>query len=149
MKQFFVYGIIGLIFFSCKKQAAHISDATTDSAQQEKVVQQYFEYFNSHDWDKMASLYADSAQMKDPAYDAEMMVMTQSDILKKYSELGQMIPDVRDSIIAIYPSGSQVIVEFISTGTAPDSTKFVLPICTIFTLENGVITKDFTYYDNF
>ncbi|WP_262892331.1 hypothetical protein ACN9ML_07985 [Dyadobacter endophyticus] len=42
-----------------------------------------------------------------------------------------------------------MIVEFISTGTAPDKSKFTLPICTIFTIENGNITQDFTYYDNF
>ncbi|WP_198412578.1 nuclear transport factor 2 family protein [Kaistella antarctica] len=52
-------------------------------------------------------------------------------------------------MIQIYPSGNQhIIVEFISRGTAPDNTKFELPICTIFTIENGLITKDFTYYDN-
>ena len=42
-----------------------------------------------------------------------------------------------------------MIVEFISTGTAEDGSQFELPICTIFTIENGKITKDFTYYDNF
>jgi len=50
----------------------------------------------------------------------------------------------------MYSSGDKhVIVEFISTGTAPDNSKFELPICTIFTIENKKITKDFTYYDNF
>lgn len=42
-----------------------------------------------------------------------------------------------------------ITVESISTGTAADGSKFELPICTIFTIENGKITKDFTYYDNF
>lgn len=32
---------------------------------------------------------------------------------------------------------------------APDNSKFTLPICTVFTIENGLITQDFTYYDNF
>lgn len=50
----------------------------------------------------------------------------------------------------MYPSGeNHIIVEFVSSGTAPDNSKFELPICTIFTIENGLITKDFTYYDNF
>jgi ketosteroid isomerase-like protein len=53
-------------------------------------------------------------------------------------------------VIATYPAGEQhIVVEFISRGTAPDSTKFELPICTIFTIENGKIVKDFTYFDNF
>lgn len=61
-----------------------------------------------------------------------------------------MFPDLKDEIKTIYVSGNNnVIVEFVSTGTAPDNSKFELPICTIFTIENGKITKDFTYYDNF
>ncbi len=45
-------------------------------------------------------------------------------------------------------SEKHITVESISTGTAADGSKFELPICTIFTIENGKITKDFTYYDN-
>ena len=60
-----------------------------------------------------------------------------------------MFPDVKDNVIHTYPSGdNHIIVEFISSGTAPDQTKFELPICTIFTIENGLITKDYTYFDN-
>jgi len=40
------------------------------------------------------------------------------------------------------------IVEFVASGTAPDGSPFELPIAAIFTIENGVITHDFTYYDN-
>jgi len=61
-----------------------------------------------------------------------------------------MFPDVKDEIANLYPSGDKnIIVEFVSRGTAPDNSKFDLPICTIFTIENGMITKDFTYCDNF
>ena len=57
---------------------------------------------------------------------------------------------LRNEIVQIYPSGEKhIIVEFVSTGTALDNSKFELPICTIFTIENGLITKDFTYFDNF
>jgi ketosteroid isomerase-like protein len=60
-----------------------------------------------------------------------------------------MFTNFRDSVTAMYPSGDKhVTVEFISKGTAPDGTVFELPICTILTIENGFITKDFTYYDN-
>ena len=52
-------------------------------------------------------------------------------------------------MVAVYPSGDKnVIVEFVSKGTLPDQSKFELPICTIFTIENGKITKDYTYFDN-
>ena len=64
--------------------------------------------------------------------------------------MNKIFPDLHDKVIQIYPSGeNHIIVEFVSTGTAPDNSKFELPICTIFTIENGLITKDFTYFDNF
>lgn len=116
----------------------------------EKVVQKYFEFFNSHDWTKMAGLYSETADFKDPSLGQGIVKQTRQQIKDKYSELNQAFPDLHDRVIQIYPSGDKfIIVEFVSTGTAPDGSKFELPICTIFTIENGVITKDFTYYDNF
>jgi len=71
-------------------------------------------------------------------------------IIEKYSELNKLFPNLHDQVIQMYPSGdNHIIVEFVSSGTAPDSSKFELPICTILTIENGMITKDFTYFDNF
>ncbi len=55
-----------------------------------------------------------------------------------------------DQLIQMYPSGDKhIIVEFVSSGTGIDKVKFELAICTILTIENGLITKDFTYFDNF
>ncbi len=112
-------------------------------------IEQYFQHFNNHDWEKMAGMYTETAELKDPAYGIKSVQMTQADIIKKYKELNTMIPDVHDQVIAMYHAGDNVVVEFVSSGTAPDSTKFELPICTIFEIKNGKITKDFTYYDNF
>ena len=70
--------------------------------------------------------------------------------IDKYSQLSKIFPNLHDQVVQIYPSGdSHIIVEFVSSGTAADGTKFELPICTILTVENGLITKDFTYFDNF
>lgn len=61
-----------------------------------------------------------------------------------------MLLDENDEIIQIYPSADKnIIVGFISTGNAPNTSKFKPPICTIFTIDNSKITKDFTYHDNF
>lgn len=77
------------------------------------------------------------------------LVKPKADIAKKHSELNQMIPDVHDSVLNMYHYDDKVIVGFESSGTAPDSSKFILPFCTIFEIKNGKITKDLTYYDNF
>lgn len=121
-----------------------------DTSKNEKLVKQYFEYFNNHDWKKMAEMYAETADFKDPSLGQGIVKQTRQEIQSKYAELNKVFPDLHDKVVQIYPSGeNHIIVEFISTGTAPDNSKFELPICTIFTIENGLITKDFTYFDNF
>ena len=116
----------------------------------EKIIKQYFEHFNNHDFVKMANMYADTADFKDPTLGQGIVKQTRQQIIEKYTELSKMIPDVKDKVIQTYPSGdNHIIVEFVSSGTAPDNSTFELPICTIFTIENGLITKDFTYFDNF
>ena len=115
-----------------------------------KLIKQYFEHFNQHDFTKMAEMYTDVAEFKDPSLGIGIVKQTRAETIKKYSELNKIFPDLKDSIVQIYPSGEKhIIVEFVSSGTAEDGSKFELPICTIFTIENEKITKDFTYYNNF
>jgi ketosteroid isomerase-like protein len=98
----------------------------------------------------MAEMYTDTAEFKDPSLGQGIVKQSRQQIIEKYTELSKMFPDVHDEVVKVYPSGeSHIIVEFISSGTAPDNSKFELPICTIFTIEDRKITKDFTYYDNF
>lgn len=116
----------------------------------ENLIQQYFQYFNNHEWEKMANLYSETAIFKDPSLGTGIVKQNRQQIIDKYSELSQIFPDLKDEIINIYTSGQKhIIVEFVSSGTAPDGSIFKLPICTIFTIEKGKITKDFSYYDNF
>lgn len=148
MIRFTFSALLLITLFSCndsKQNSAVMDIATTNK----KIIEQYFKHFNSHEWQKMADMYIDQPEMKDPAYGINNVKMTKADIVKKYSELNQMIPDVHDHVVNMYHSGDHVIVEFESSGTAPDGSKFVLPICTIFEIRNGKITKDLTYYDNF
>ena len=116
----------------------------------ENLIQQYFQYFNNHEWEKMANLYSETAIFKDPSLGTGIVKQNRQQFIDKYSELSQIFPDLKDEIINIYTSGQKhIIVEFVSSGTAPDGSIFKLPICTIFTIEKGKITKDFSYYDNF
>lgn len=122
----------------------------TGNSANEKIILQYFEHFNNHDWSKMANMYAETADFKDPSLGQGIIKQTRKQVSDKYAELNKTFADIHDQVIKTYPSGeNHVIVEFVSTGTAPDGSKFELPICTIFTIENGQITKDFTYFDNF
>ena len=94
-------------------------------------------------------IYLDPAEFLDPAFGPKAVPKTRQETAKKYREMESMSKDIRDEVVQIYQmSEKTVVVEFVSSGTAPDGAKWSLPICTIFTIENGLITKDHTYYDN-
>ncbi|RQP07698.1 MAG: nuclear transport factor 2 family protein [Chryseobacterium sp.] len=121
-----------------------------DNLANEQLINRYFYLFNQHHWTKMAELYAETADFKDPSFGTGIVEQTRQQIVDKYSELQQVFPDLHDEVQQLYLSGEKhVIVEFVSTGTAADGSVFELPICTIFTIEDGKIIKDFSYYDNF
>lgn len=113
-----------------------------------KIAKQVYEHFNKHDWEAMAGLYMEPAEFKDPSFGQEVVIQTHKQIVEKYKGLASVFPDIRDDIVSIYSSGDKnVVVEFVSSGTNSDGTKWKLPICTIFTIENGKISKDYNYYD--
>lgn len=134
-----------MIILSCneKMQKKNLSE-------NEKFVKTYFEYFNNHNWVELANMYIETSEFKDPTLGQGIIKQTRKQIIDKYTKLNKMFPNLHDKVIKTYPSGERhIIVEFISTGTAADNSKFELPICTIFTIENGKIRQDFTYFDNF
>lgn len=132
------------MFISCNNSNDKIQ------AENEKLIENYFKLFNEHKWKELSEIYVENAEFKDPSFGNGIVKQSKAEFVKKYTELNQVFPDLKDKVIQVYPSGEKnIIVEFVSTGTAPDQSKFELPISTIFTIENGKITKDFTYYDNF
>ena len=150
MKIIYSIAVAGLLAFSCNNNKEVVSEEKPEAAASEhvKLVNAYFEHFNKHEWEKMAAMYTETAEFKDPSLGKTAVTQTRAQTAKKYAELAQIFKDIKDSVVAVYPSGNDhVIVEFVSTGTAPDATKLNLPICTIFTFENGLISKDYTYYD--
>jgi ketosteroid isomerase-like protein len=106
-----------------------------------------FDAFNEHDWEKMASYYTPDASFLDPSFGTEYVTKSRTETAAKYAELEKMFPDIHDEVIGMYPSGKKVTIEFVSTGSISDSTKFKLPIITVLTFQDGLITKDATYYD--
>lgn len=145
MRTIFIILILSLTI-SCTEK----NNSSEQAEKNTQIVEQYFEYFNNHEWQKMAEMYIETAEFKDPTLEEGIVKMTRAEIIAKYSELNGIFTDINDKVIQTYPSGEKnIIVEFISSGTAPDNSKFELPICTIFTIENGKITKDFSYFDNF
>lgn len=146
MKKSIIVLLATLSLLACNNQVAKVSS----SADNEKLVKQYFEHFNKHEWSKMANMYAEVAEFKDPSLGQGIVKQTRQQIIDKYTELNKVFPNLHDQVVQVYPSvDKHIVVEFVSSGTAQDGSKFELPICTILTIENGIIIKDFTYFDNF
>ena len=140
---------LAFFVFSCKQYEEKVIISESNSANNEKVAKELFVHFNNHDWQKMADLYIENAEFKEPASGMVAQKKSKTQIVKEYTALQQQFGDVKDSVVAVYPSGDKnVIVEFVASATLPDKTRFQLPICTVFTIENGKITKDYTYFDN-
>ena len=128
--------------------ATNTANTTASATTAESVAKQLFEHFNAHDWAKMADLYDPNADFLDPSYGTKTVKQTHEQLVQKYNELQQLIPDIHDSIVGIYPSGEKTVaVRFIGVGTAPDKTKFETPICAVLIVENGKIVQDYTYYN--
>jgi hypothetical protein len=147
-RETFILIVVASLFLltACNKDNA---DSIVGKERSVAVVKQMYVHFNNHDWDAMAAMYIDSAEFKDPSLGAGIVRQSRKQIMEKYAKYQEMSPDIRDDIVQIYPSGeSHVVVEFISSGTAPGGERWSLPICTIFTVKNDLIVKDFTYYDN-
>lgn len=78
------------------------------------LVNRYFEHFNNHEWEKMAEMYTETAEFKDPSLGQGIVTQTREQTVQKYSELNEVFPDINDKVIQIYPSGEKhVIVEFV------------------------------------
>lgn len=128
-----------LILAACSSRS--IQDENASAARK------LFEAFNKHDWLTMTSLYAEDAQFLDPSFGKEFVTKSRSETMAKYSEMEKVFSDIHDEVTGLYPYENIVTVEFTSTGTAPDRTKFSLPIVSILTFKGGLIVKDATYYD--
>lgn len=140
---------LALSAFSCKQNEEKKIVQHANQTNNERVARELFVQFNKHDWQKMADLYADSAEFKEPSSKMIPQIKSKTQLVKEYTELQKQFPDVKDSLVTLYPSGDKnVIVEFVTSATLPNKSKFQLPICSILTIENGIITKDYTYYDN-
>jgi ketosteroid isomerase-like protein len=139
--------LIGIFLFGCVSDKS--KDLEEKQAKNVALIKQLYQYFNQHDWEKMAILFTENTTFYDPSLGNEPVRQTRKDFVAKYKELEKMIPDVHDGIVNIYPSGEKVVVvEFVATGTLPNKEKLKLPICDVFTIENGLIVKNSTYYDN-
>ena len=95
----------------------------------------------------MASLYSNEAVFLDPSFGKVFVKQSRQQTSAKYTAMAKIFTDLKDDIKEICSFKDKVVVQFIATGTAADGKKFELPICTVFTIKQGKIISDATYYD--
>lgn len=110
------------------------------------IVNKMFEAFNKHDWKAMTECYIDSAEFLDPSLGKKYIKLSHAQLISKYSAIQASAPDVHDQVIATYVDKDKVIIEFITSGTSSGQ-QWSFPICTVFTIKDGKIIRDATYYD--
>ena len=130
--------LVAMVLAACT--SPETSAPSVQAGETHNVASAVFEAFNAHDWDRMESYYSDSVQLQDPAYPGGKTGKA------GMSDFYRSIPDIHDAVQHIYVQGNIACVEFVSTGTM-NGQKFSLPICTVLTIENGLVTRDNTYYD--
>jgi steroid delta-isomerase-like uncharacterized protein len=120
--------------------------APQEPAPERLLVEAYFAAFNQHDVDAVMDLYAPHATMLDPTYDEPV---EGKDVIRQHLvDLFAAVPDVNDEVVSTVVQPGFAAVEIVATGTAVGTTEpFTLPIATIFTIADGRITRDATYYD--
>ncbi len=74
----------------------------------ERIVKQYYEYFNNHEWVKMAGMYSETSDFEDTSLGPGIVQQTRQQIIEKYAELNEIFPDLADRIVQIYPSGENI-----------------------------------------
>lgn len=129
----FLLVIFSLFLIACETKISSTSLETnkpqrdTLVAKQEKniaVVKKFFEYEDNHQWNEMAKIWSSMP----PDYEQ--------------SARESLIRDIRTDIVQIYPSGDRyVIVKLIKHLKFRNNSNWDPRICSIITIENGIITN--------
>lgn len=120
-----------------------------------KLAEQHVGTFNERAWDRASRLYAPDLVMTEPAGTTHGI----DPFLAHARAFVTAMPDSRMEVTAIVESGDRVVVEGIYTGThtgplatpqgevPPTGRKLALPLCDVFEVAAGRITRIRAYYD--
>lgn len=110
------------------------------------TVQRKFISFDDHDAATIQEIYAVDAVLHSPDYPE---LKGNAGIADTYRQLFSAIPDAKDEVLSFDVIGNKVYVQFALTGhfggTAGKPIR--VPIMSIYTVQDGHIVADTTYYD--
>ncbi len=125
---------------------AGTAPASVDQSDTAKTVRQKFAAFDQHDALAIQDIYGTDAVLHSPDYPE---LKGNAPIAGTYRQLFAAIPDAKDEVQSFDVIGNKVYVQFLLTGHwggAPDKAVHAR-IMSIYTVADGHITADTTYYD--
>ncbi len=75
-----------IILFSCTTNNTNVIKSNLPFEENEKIIRQYYEYFNTHEWAKLAAMYAEISEFKDPSMGTDLVKHSRLQIIEKYTE---------------------------------------------------------------
>ena len=108
------------------------------------VVVRLVEAYNAKDVEAVAALYRDDARYWSALGGWQEGL---SEILAHIEELHERLPDERMAVESLATDGDSVVVEFVSTGTAPSGNPYELEFTEVIDLVAGKIATVKVYLD--
>jgi hypothetical protein len=120
--------------------------ASRSDSRPSEVVRGKFTAFNQHDVGAIEAIYARGATLNSPDYSD---LVGNTAIADTYRRLFDSIPDAKDNIQVLESVGKHVYVQFVLSGhwNGIQDKPIGVRIMAVYTIENGRIIEDATYYD--
>jgi len=67
-------------------------DVSNSTAVNIEITNQYFENFNNHNWGKVAEMYAETVECKDPSFGNKIVRQAKEQIFQRISEMEKSYP---------------------------------------------------------
>lgn len=130
----------------CGLASAPMLAATHRNPDPLDVVRQKFVAFDKHDVSAIEKIYAADAVLHSPDYPA---LSGGAPIADTYRHLFEAIPDAKDNLVSLDHVGDKVYAQFVLTGhfKGADDKTIRVPIMSVYTVRDGHIVVDSTYYD--
>lgn len=149
MRYFFLYALEGSLWLPMK------SGTTQASPPPETLVRAHFDLLNRHDLDGLAAQYAPDAVLRSMSWEGDHHGPAEA--RTAYERYFTASPDLRYRITNLVVAPGVVTVEYTSVGTMQkpeagepsymDGKAYTLRNCTVFTVKNGKIIAESTYFD--
>ena len=111
-----------------------------------KTVRNKFAAFNQHDVAAIEEIYSATALLNSPDY---RNLVGNKPIAETYRKIFDSIPDAKDTIEQLESAGQHVYVQFVLSGhwNGLQDKPISVRIMAVYTVKDGRIVDDATYYD--